>query len=166
MTEDKDNESGYEGKGLKGALWTIAGTTIGQLANQSGLLNGGLFGPPRGGPAPFVTREVLDLTTENQGLKSQLYTNELDKRQSVWNATQQGRIDCLQRQVDQLFGLTQLTVPNAHLNPGYGPAIVGPAPAPVLGVVPPAVESANSSIANTIASAVATAVASAMKDAA
>lgn len=166
MTEDKDNESGYDGKGLKGALWTLAGTAIGQLASSSGLL-GGVFGrppfPPPGGPAPFVTREVLDLTTENQGLKSQLYTNELDKRQSVWNATQQGRIDCMQRQIDQLFGLTQLTVPNANLNPGYGPAVVGPAPTLA---VPPAVEAANSSIASTIASAVATAVVSAMKDAA
>lgn len=168
MTEDKENESGYDGRGLKGPLYWLAGTATAAAAKAlmgPGGLLGGLFGapPPPGAPAPFVTREVLDLTTENQGLKSQLYTNELDKRQSVWNATQQGRIDCMQRQIDQLFGLTQLSVPNASLNPGYGPAVVGPAPALV---VPPAVESANSSIASTIASAVATAVASAMKDAA
>lgn len=160
MTESTE-DTGYDGKGLKGALWTIAGTTIGQLANQSGLLNGGLFGPPRGGPAPFVTREVLDLTTENQGLRSQLYTNELDKRQSVWNATQQGRIDCLQRQVDQLYTLTQLTVPNGHLNPGYGPAVVGPAPVPVTAAGTP-----DATLASSIASAVASAVADAMKAAA
>lgn len=131
MTETNTNESGYDGKGLKGALWTLAGVAIGQLATRPGVL-GGIFGgpglPPPGG-AP-VSREVLDLTTENQGLKSQLYTNELDKRQSVWNATQQGRIDCLQRQVDQLYTLTQLTVPNGNLNPGVGPVAVVPVPPP------------------------------------
>ena len=159
MTETNTNESGYDGKGLKGALWTLAGVAIGQLATRPGVL-GGIFGgpglPPPGG-AP-VTREVLDLTTENQGLKSQLYTNELDKRQSVWNATQQGRIDCLQGQVDRLFSLTQLAIPNANLNPGYGPAVVGPSA--------PLAATSTSADASAIATAVATAVASALKDAA
>lgn len=91
--------------------------------------SGPAFRPP-GGPGAPVTREILDLTTENQGLKGQLYTNELDKRQSVWNAIQQGRIDCLERQVGQLFTLTRLTVPNSNLNPGVGPVQVVPVPPP------------------------------------
>lgn len=121
--------------GVRGAQWMGASGIIGLLANAA-LQPGGLLsrfgagGPPPAGPMAPVTREVLDLTTENQGLKSQLYTNELDKRQSVWNATQQGRIDCLQRQVDQLYTLTQLTVPNGHLNPGVGPVAVVPVPPP------------------------------------
>lgn len=135
MKEDEEKTS-VEWGGVRGAAWTIAGAAIATVAQRMGLGGpGGLLGgfPPPGGPGAPVTREVLDLTTENQGLKSQLYTNELDKRQSVWNATQQGRIDCLQRQVDGLYSMTQLTIPNRNLNPGYGPAVVAPAPAPLTG---------------------------------
>ena len=49
----------------------------------------------------------------------------------MWNAVQQGRIDCLQRQVDELYTLTRLTVPNSNLNPGVGPVQVVPVPPPV-----------------------------------
>ena len=136
MTEDSEKESGYDGKGLKGALWTIAGTTIGQLATNSGLL-GGIFGRP---PAPFpgvvpgerlVSREVLDLTTENSMLKANAHADAMNAAQMVVNATQAAQIACQQRQIDQLFGLTRLVVPNGNLNPGYGPAFVSP------GVPPP-----------------------------
>lgn len=136
MKEDADNASVYSGGGLKGPLYWLAGVTsamaLKSVSGPGGLL-GGLFGPglpPPGGPGAPVTREILDLTTENQGLKGQLYTNELDKRQSVWNAIQQGRIDCLERQVGQLFTLTRLTVPNSNLNPGVGPVQVVPVPPP------------------------------------
>ena len=158
MTETTETSGGYDGKGLKGALWTLAGTTIGQLATNSGLL-GGVFGrppfPPDGPGAP-VSREILDLKTENSMLKANAHADQMNAQQAVVNAVQQGRIDCLQRQVDQLLGLTQLTVPNANLNPGYGPAAVGPAPS----------GSAALPDVTTIATAVASAVAAAMKDAA
>lgn len=158
MTETTETSGGYDGKGLKGALWTLAGTTIGQLATNSGLL-GGVFGrppfPPDGPGAP-VSREILDLKTENSMLKANAHADQMNAQQAVWNAVQQGRIDCLQRQVDQLFGLTQLTVPNANLNPGYGQAVVGPALSGTAAL--PDV--------TTIATAVASAVAAAMKDAA
>lgn len=136
MKEDAAESTGaYDGAGLKGPGYWIAGVLTAMAAKAvsgPGGPLGGLFGnnPPPGGPGAPVTREVLDLTVENQGLKSQLYTNELDKRQSVWNATQQGRIDCLQRQVDGLYGMTRLTIPNGNVSPGWGPAVVAPAPAP------------------------------------
>ena len=137
MKEDTENTGAYDGAGLKGPGYWIAGVLTAMAAKAvlgPGGLLGGLVGgvppPPPAGPAALVTREVLDLTTENQGLKGQLYTNELDKRQSVWNAVQQGRIDCLQRQVDQLYTLTRLTVPNSNLNPGVGPVQVVPVPPP------------------------------------
>jgi hypothetical protein len=161
MTEDNE---GYSGKGLKGPAYWIASILTAGVAERF-LRNGGLagaFGPPPGGPGAPVSREVLDLTTENQGLKSRLYANELNTAQSVWNATQQGRIDCLQRQVDALYGMTKLSIPNASLNPGYGPAVVGPAPVPVIG---PA-STPDATLASSIATAVATAVADAMKAAA
>lgn len=157
MKEDTENTGAYDGAGLKGPGYWIAGVLTAMAAKAvlgPGGLLGGLVGgvppPPPAGPAALVTREVLDLTTENQGLKSQLYTNTLNSQQAVWNATQQGRIDCLQRQVDGLYGLTRLTVPNENLNPGYGNAVVTPA------AVPPAVDVA----------AIAAAVAAAVKDAA
>ena len=161
MKEDTEANGAYDGAGLKGPGYWIAGVLTAMAARAISGPNGplsGLFGanPPPGGPGAPVTREVLDLTTENQGLKSQLYTNELDKRQSVWNATQQGRIDCLQTQVDRLYGLTQLTIPNGNLNPGYGPASVSPAPASV----PPSVDPA------TIAAIVAAVNAATAKEAA
>lgn len=158
MTETTENSGGYDGKGLRGALWTLAGTTIGQLATNSGILGGVLGRPPfpPDGPGAPVSREILDLKTENSMLKANAHADQMNAQQAVVNAVQQGRIDCLQRQVDQLFGLTQLTVPNANLNPGYGPATVGPAPSGA--AVAPDVTA--------IASAVASAVAAAMKDAA
>lgn len=41
--------------------------------------------------------------------------------QSVWNATQQGVLGCLQGQVAQLQSMTQLVIPNRSVMPGWGP---------------------------------------------
>lgn len=41
--------------------------------------------------------------------------------QSVWNATQQGNLACLQRQITQLESMTQLVIPNRSVMPGWGP---------------------------------------------
>lgn len=41
--------------------------------------------------------------------------------QSVWNATQQGLIGCIQGQVAQLQSMTQLVIPNKSVMPGWGP---------------------------------------------
>ena len=164
MTETENTESGYDGKGLKGALWTLAGVAIGQLATRPGVL-GGVFGgpglPPPGTPGAPVSREVLDLTTENAALKANAHADAMNAAQMVVNATQAAQIACQQRQIDQLFSLTQLSIPNGNLNPGYGAAVVGPA-------APVAVQNAAASSpdATAIANAVATAVASALKDAA
>ena len=157
MTEDNTN-NGYDGKGLKGPLWTAASLLIAGVARQY-LGPGGfpiLGGPVPGGPGAPVTREVLDLTARNQMLESKLYTQELDAKQQVVNATQQAEIKCINDKLSMLFGLTQLTVPNGNLNPGYGPATVVPTPPPVA-VQPPAIS---------LDSATITALANAMKAAA
>lgn len=136
MTEDKE----YEGQGLRGPLYWLAGIqTLNAVKNglPGGL--GGLFGPPPpppGGPGAPVTREVADLLVENATLKANAHADKMNADQAVWNATQQGRIDCQQRQLDQLFGMTRLTIPNGNLNPGYGPAVVAPAPVPVASTTP------------------------------
>ena len=136
MTETED-KSGYDGKGLKGALWTLAGVAIGQLATRPGVL-GGVFGgpglPPPGTPGAPVSREVLDLTTRNQALESKLYAQELNTPQLVWNAKQEAEIKCLGERVTRLESMTQVVVPNRNVAPGWGPAFVTPGvpPAPPL----------------------------------
>jgi len=139
MTEDKE----YEGKGLRGPLYWLAGIqTLAAAKNAFGPGGlAGLFGapvPPPGGPGAPVSREVVDLLVENATLKANAHADKMNADQMVVNAVQQGRIDCQQRQIDQLFGLTRLTVPNANLSPGYGPAVVTPAPVPVVSGTPDA----------------------------
>ena len=133
-----DNESGdvYEGGGLKGPLYWLAGVATAVAAKAvsgpGGILGGVLGGnppPPPPGAEP-VTQKVLDLTTENQELRSKLYANELNTRQVAWNAVQEGKIACLEKAVDRLYGMTQLTIPNGNLNPGVGPVQVVPVPPP------------------------------------
>lgn len=135
MTADSENAERYDGEGLKGPLYWLAGTgsalALKALSGPGGGLLGNLFGgPPPGGPGAPVTREVLDLTTENQGLKSKLYANELNAAQAVWNAKQEAEIKCINDKVAMLFGMTKLTIPNSNLNPGVGPVQVVPVPAP------------------------------------
>ena len=134
MRSDSENGEAYDGQGLKGPLYWGAGvlTAIAAKAvsGPGGVLGGVLGGnpppPPPGGE--FVTQKVLDLTTENQELKSKLYANELNTRQVAWNAVQEGKIACLEKAVDRLYGMTQLSIPNGNLNPGVGPVQVVPVP--------------------------------------
>jgi len=162
MKEDTENTGAYEGGGLKGPLYWLAGVTsamaLKSVAGPGGLL-GGLFGqnPPPGGPGAPVSREVADLMVENATLRANAHADKMNADQMVVNAIQQGRIDCQQRQIDELRSMTRLTIPNGNLNPGYGPAVVGPAPAPV----PPAAPDAAA-----IAAAVAAALAAQQKEAA
>lgn len=138
MRSDNEGAETYDGQGLKGPGYWIAGvlTAIAAKAvsGPGGILGGVLGGNPPPPPPPGmepVTQKVLDLTTENQELKSKLYTNELNTRQVAWNAVQEGKIACLEKAVDRLYGMTQLTIPNGNLNPGVGPVQVVPVPAPV-----------------------------------
>ena len=132
MRSDSEGGEAYDGQGLKGPGYWIAGvlTAIAAKAvsGPGGILGGVLGGnPPPPGMEP-VTQKVLDLTTENQELKSKLYANELNTRQVAWNAVQEGKIACLEKAVDRLYGMTQLTIPNGNLNPGVGPVQVVPVP--------------------------------------
>ena len=135
MRSDSNEETAYDGGGLKGPLYWLAGVATAVAAKAvsgpGGILGGVLGGNPPPPPPPGmepVTQKVLDLTTENQELKSRLYTNELNTRQVAWNAAQEGKIACLEKAVDRLYGMTQLTIPNGNLNPGVGPVQVVPVP--------------------------------------
>lgn len=139
MRSDSENGETYEGGGLKGPLyWLAAAATASAVKGPGGILGNLLGGnppPPPPGMEP-VTQKTLDLTAENQELKAKLYANELNTRQVAWNAVQEGKIACLEKAVDRLYGMTQLSIPNGNLNPGVGPVQVVP-------VVPPAVPDVN-----------------------
>lgn len=127
-------ETTYDGQGLKGPGYWIAGVlsamALKSLSGPGGVLNilgGNPLPPPPPGMEP-VSQKVLDLTTKLQAAESKLYTNELDKRQVAWNAVQEGKIACLEKAVERLYGMTQLSIPNASLNPGVGPVQVVPVP--------------------------------------
>jgi len=136
--------------GNAGLATGIIGTALGALNSAGGmeLLN---FGPrgPRGpqneGDIP-VTRHDMGLYRELSekdfkiaSLEANKYTDQkiadltmqMNMRfdgvqqqlnaQSVWNATQQGVLGCLQGQVAQLQSMTQLVIPNRSVMPGWGP---------------------------------------------
>lgn len=131
MRSDSENGEAYDGQGLKGPLyWLASAATASAIKGPGGILGNLLGGnppPPPPGMEP-VTQKTLDLTAENQELKSKLYANELNTRQVAWNAVQEGKIACLEKAVDRLFGMTQLSIPNGNLNPGVGPVQVVPVP--------------------------------------
>lgn len=133
MTEDNENTMGsgaYDGKGLKGALWTIAGVTIGSLAAR---LFGGPGGalPLFGGPAPVANpleRENVELRVQLAETRAQAYTDRMVAPQNAINAAQQAQLGFAAQQIGQLYSLTQLMVPNRNVAPGWGPAFVSPFP--------------------------------------
>ena len=116
-----------------GAQWWTAAVLSALVAQNAGGGRGGLLGgilggnppPPPPGMEP-VSQKILDLTTENQRLRSEQYTDRIAAAQGVVNATQTAQIACLEKQVDRLYGLTKLVVPNGNVSPGWGPAEVLP----------------------------------------
>lgn len=128
ITETKPHSTGAQ-------WWTAAvlSALVAQNAGGGGGLLGGLLGGNRPPPAPGmepVSQKILDLTTENQRLRSEQYTDRIAAAQGVLNATQSAQIACLEKQVDRLYGLTKLVVPNGNVSPGWGPVEVTPYAAP------------------------------------
>lgn len=164
----------YTSKATGNAALTtgIIGTALSVLNGGLGNLLGGIVGGPRPyGPYPPadpgdrpVTRYEMGLHNQiseknNQiaQLSSQLYTNNYVQTaiaplnqaicgQQVINAQQTARLDCQEKQIGQLFGMTQLSIPNSNLNPGYGQAavFVAPPPPPFPPFTPPTVSSGGS----------------------
>lgn len=50
--------------------------------------------------------------------------------QAVFNATATATMNCIANQVNQLYGLTKLVIPNGSVCPGWGNVTVAPAAAP------------------------------------
>ena len=130
ITETKPHSTGAQ-------WWTAAvlSALVAQNASggRGGLLGGILGGNPPPPPPPGmepVSQKILDLTTENQRLRSEQYTDRIAAAQGVVNATQTAQLACLEKQVDRLYGLTKRVVPNGNVSPGWGPVDVVPYSAP------------------------------------
>ena len=131
---------------------TIAGLTTGLVGTGLGVINGAggianLLGGGQRQPADpgdrNVTRYEMGLWQEINAEKLKVATLEAKGytdaavagvqaaigQQMVWNATQQGIIDCIRGQVAQLQGMTKTVIPNGNVSPGWGPIIVEPQPA-------------------------------------
>ena len=122
MVEEKTT---YDGQGLKGALWTIAGTSIASVAQKlvSGVMNGGMGCGGRGGNAVVVegmnavgNGVIAELMAKNAKLEAEKYSDNAAKEQAerllvnylkpygdaiaanqVVVARQQAEIDCLKK---------------------------------------------------------------------
>jgi len=138
-------------KANAGLTTGIIGTTLGAIAAAGGLT--GIVGNLGGGGA---SKEVAALMAENTLLKANAHADAQNAAQMAWNARQEERLDGQRRDIDRLYGLTRLVVPNGNLNPGVGPVAVVPAPLPPA-PVPPATAPDVTTLANAIAQAVVTA---------
>lgn len=122
------------GKGNLGVTLGAIGTGLGVMAGNGGL--GGLLGlrqdnDPENRP---VSRYEMSLIQENTLLKANQYSdtraNSLQaqiSQQSVWNATQEGLLRDQQNQLNKLYALTQLVIPNTSVMPGWGAVTIKPA---------------------------------------
>ena len=151
----------YASKGVAGAgLGTgIAGLSLGVL--NSGLFNGmgGLFGNnyacsdniPVNRYEAAQSARIAELETEVKLRDANTYTDSklgalrdyVDSRfnrvehelcdQKVYNATNIATVNCIANQVNQLYSLTKLVVPNGSICPGWGDVTVSITPAPTTG---------------------------------
>lgn len=141
----------YASKGVAGSGLGlgIAGTALGLLNNGGGL--GGILGGGCGNNA-YVNRYEAEQSAKIAALEADIklrdantYTmqemaklrdyvehkfDKVDERlckQAEWNAAQTAALSCQGSQIQQLFGLTKLVVPNGSVCPGWGNYTVTPA---------------------------------------
>lgn len=109
----------------------IIGTSLGALASVGGLA--GLLGvntnnqrsaDPEDRP---VSRYEMGLIQENTLLKANQYVDNKMLPQAVWNATQEGILRSQAEQLQKLYSLTKLVVPNDSVMPGWGGVTIKPA---------------------------------------
>ena len=80
-------------------------------------------------------RDANTFTMQEMGKLRDYMETKFDKvderlcKQAEWNAAQTGALSCMQSQIQQLFGLTKLVVPNTSVCPGWGNVTITPAAA-------------------------------------
>jgi len=128
-----DVQYASNGKGNLGVTLGAIGTGLGLMAEGGGLA--GILGGRRGGDPEDrpVTRYEMGLISENTLLKANQYSDvranglqQMISNQSVWNATQEGILANQRQQIEQLYSLTKLVVPNDNVVPGWGAVTIKP----------------------------------------
>lgn len=152
----------YTSKGVGNAALTtgIIGTSLGALSSAgglAGLLGLGQRGTGSGDPGDRpVTRfemelykEIADKNDQITLLKAEKYADgKADGLQAqisqnaAWSAGVTATMGFMAEQIRNLYGITQLVIPNNNVAPGWGPAAVRPFPPfpPVPPVTPPAAD--------------------------
>lgn len=136
----------------------LAGTGIGVLNSVGGLAGLLGIGPRNNAPADPgdrpVTRYEMGLMQENNALKdenvllkSQRYTDDKVNAVQTWTAGATATMGFMAQQIQQLYGITQLVVPNGSVSPGWGPSQVRPFPPFPPVTTPPTVSSGTSDTA-------------------
>ena len=130
----------YTSRGVGNAALTtgIIGTSLGAINSAGGLAgilgfgNKAQTGDPGDRP---VTRYEMDLfqkindkNDEIVFLKATKYTDEKDAGIQAWSAGVNASLGFMTQRLNELYGITQLVVPNNHVSPGWGPASVRPFP--------------------------------------
>ena len=129
-----DVQYASNGKGNLGVTLGAIDTGLGAMAGAGGLA--GIFGGNRGNDPQEkpVTRYEMGLIQENTLLKANQYAdvraNGLQAQigqQSVWNATQEAILGSQQEQINKLYSMTKLVIPNDSVVPGWGAVSIKPA---------------------------------------
>lgn len=137
----------YASRGVANAGLTtgIIGTSLGALASVGGVA--GLLGlaPKNGSGDPGdrpVTRYEMELFQQINAKNDEITKLEAERysdakaeglqaqitQQAVWTAGATATMGFMGQQIQQLYGITKLVVPNGSVAPGWGPAFVGPFP--------------------------------------
>lgn len=83
----------------------------------------------------YTDAKIVEATTYLQGLIRQLEAEvrknkeeqcSINTQQAVYNGANTATLQCMQNQIQQLFGLTKLVVPNTAVCPGWGDVAVTP----------------------------------------
>lgn len=75
---------------------------------------------------------VKDYETKISALAAEVRSNKdeqtaINTNQAVYNGTMNATVSCIKGQIDQLYSLTKLVVPNASVCPGWGNVTITPA---------------------------------------
>lgn len=128
-------------------------TVLGAVGTANALGNGlNLFGMGRGNRPPQdegdrpVTRYEMGLIlesvkkdTELAELRAKVHADEkvndaerrqgdINREQAVYNGVNTATVQCIQKQVNMLLGMTQMVIPNGNVSPGWGGVTIEPTP--------------------------------------
>lgn len=146
----------YASRGIANAGLTtgIIGTSLGALASVGGVAGllglGGHNASGDPGDRP-VTRYEMELYQQINAKNDEITKLEAEKyadaksdalqaqvtQQAIWTAGATATMGFMGQQIQQLYGITKLVVPNGNVAPGWGPAFVGPLMPPGVQVTPP-----------------------------